>query len=176
MPNDRAGYRFAKTRNRGLRNGQIPDARISGKTKEQSSCEMTTASCVATDKSHAVSPAISLAVNPASSREKQITETQGNQSSNQSGYKSKDSKPNCYACLHRRGLLGDAHSECKNPRISQQDAIISPFMLIHGLNPPAAKRLNVSGSLHGIKSGWFMWPINFDPVWLLTCDGFEAKP
>jgi hypothetical protein len=37
------------------------------------------------------------------------------------------------------------------------------------------KRLNVVGDSHGIKKGWFLWPINFDPTWLLTCDGFEGK-
>ena len=40
---------------------------------------------------------------------------------------------------------------------------------------PAMKRLNISGNAHGIKSGWFYWPINFDPVWLESCNGFEAK-
>jgi hypothetical protein len=28
---------------------------------------------------------------------------------------------------------------------------------------------------HGICNGWFIWPINFDPVWLENCDGFESK-
>jgi len=22
---------------------------------------------------------------------------------------------------------------------------------------------------------WFIWPVNFDPVWLENCDGFEPK-
>jgi hypothetical protein len=37
----------------------------------------------------------------------------------------------------------------------------------------AAKTLNISGDIHGIKHGWFNWPWNFDPVWLLSCNGFE---
>ena len=35
--------------------------------------------------------------------------------------------------------------------------------------------LNITGDPHGIKMGWFQWPFNFDPCWLLTCDGFEEK-
>lgn len=42
-------------------------------------------------------------------------------------------------------------------------------------NAPAMKRLNVAGDNHGIRSGWFLWPLNFDPTWLLTCDGFEKN-
>jgi hypothetical protein len=39
------------------------------------------------------------------------------------------------------------------------------------------KKAIVKGHLHGIKKGWFSWPNNYDPVWLLECDGFdESKP
>lgn len=61
-------------------------------------------------------------------------------------------KPNCYKCVHRLSVPGDAHSRCNN-----FDA-------------------NVQGNAHGIRSGWFMWPFNFDPVWLVSCDGFSDKP
>jgi len=47
----------------------------------------------------------------------------------------------CYKCIHRRNIPGDAHTRCSNP---------DPDM---------------TGDEHGIKSGWFMYPINFDPVW-----------
>lgn len=60
-------------------------------------------------------------------------------------------KPDCYQCIHRRDLTGDCHSDCMNT---------------------TAK---VTGHAHGIKKGWFQWPYNFDPTWLLTCDGFAPK-
>jgi len=60
-------------------------------------------------------------------------------------------KPNCYDCKHRRGIAGDAHSSCVN------------------------LRAKVRGDAHGIRSGWFSWPYNFDPVWLENCTGFEDK-
>jgi len=39
----------------------------------------------------------------------------------------------------------------------------------------SAAGLNIAGDPHGIKNGWFMWPLNFDPIWLRNCDGFERK-
>jgi hypothetical protein len=62
-------------------------------------------------------------------------------------------KPNCYKCVHRRTIPGDAHSRCN-----------------------AMKVAKVSGHEHGIRSGWFRWPLNFDPVWLLSCDSFSCDP
>lgn len=64
------------------------------------------------------------------------------------------SKPDCYKCKHRRNLIGDCHSRCVHPR---------------------GDKVSVKGNLHGIKNGWFFWPVNFDPVWLDYCDGFEQK-
>ena len=62
-----------------------------------------------------------------------------------------DKKPNCYECIHQRTLPGDAHSQCAN------------------------RKAEVRGNPHGIKNGWFMWPYNFDPVWLESCNGFTQK-
>lgn len=63
-----------------------------------------------------------------------------------------DEKPDCYACVHRRRLPGDCHSRCNNV---------------------GAK---VVGHDHGMSMGWFKWPVNFDPVWLVSCDGFSDRP
>lgn len=61
-------------------------------------------------------------------------------------------KPNCYECVHRGEVPGSCHSSCKR-----------------------TKPTKVKGNEHGIKSGWFNYPFNFDPVWLEKCDGFEGK-
>lgn len=62
-----------------------------------------------------------------------------------------DKKPDCYKCCHRQPILGDTHSSC------------------------SAVTANVLGHANGIKQGWFHWPWNFDPAWLLQCDSFKAK-
>jgi hypothetical protein len=42
-------------------------------------------------------------------------------------------------------------------------------------NKENAAKLNIKAVSHGIRMGWFMWPVNFDPTWLLNCDGFTEK-
>jgi hypothetical protein len=37
------------------------------------------------------------------------------------------------------------------------------------------QELGVVGNPHGIKNGWFFWPLNFDPVWLEACNGFTER-
>lgn len=57
----------------------------------------------------------------------------------------------CYSCQHRRDIPGDAHSRCAG----------------------AIYRDQVTGNEHGIRSGWFFWPFNFDPVWLESCTNYS---
>jgi hypothetical protein len=57
----------------------------------------------------------------------------------------------CFKCKHKRSIPGDCHIECAN------------------------KQAKVVGHEIGKKKGWFFWPFNFDPVWLVSCDGFEPK-
>ena len=61
------------------------------------------------------------------------------------------SKPNCYECIYRGEVPGDAHSSCSN------------------------KEAKVTANETGIRRGWFFHPYNFDPVWLLICTGFKKK-
>lgn len=56
----------------------------------------------------------------------------------------------CYLCKYRRKIPGDAHLLCVNP---------DPEM---------------DGTEHGIRNGWFMYPINFDPNWKTKqCSNFK---
>ena len=47
----------------------------------------------------------------------------------------------CYSCLHKRTVPGNAHIRCVNP---------DPTM---------------TGHPHGIANGWFFYPLLFDPTW-----------
>lgn len=60
-------------------------------------------------------------------------------------------KKNCYKCIHRRDVPGDCHSSCVN------------------------ENCKVTCMRYGYNQGWFLFPYNFDPVWLTSCDGFEEK-
>jgi hypothetical protein len=79
-------------------------------------------------------------------------------------------KVSCYDCKHRGEVPGDAHSSCNYP--GTNSGLLDMF---NPNNRPIAKKLNIQADAHGIASGWFMWPCNFDPVWLENCDGFESK-
>jgi hypothetical protein len=58
----------------------------------------------------------------------------------------------CYLCKHRRNVPGDMHSACAMP---------DPDM---------------TGSVHGIINGWFLYPISFDPIWKTKdCNNFEER-
>lgn len=82
----------------------------------------------------------------------------------------KSNKPNCYECKWRGDLLGDCHSKCEHPVATGPQGLAACFV------PELAKAiLGVVGSSHGRRRGWFSWPLNFDPVWLESCNGFEKK-
>ena len=92
-------------------------------------------------------------------------------------------KPNCYKCLHRGEVPGSAHSSCTHPKAGGKDAGANVFAILASvgrggavIDVDGAEALNIRGHAHGIRSGWFNWPYNFDPTWLEACDGFEAKP
>jgi len=36
-------------------------------------------------------------------------------------------------------------------------------------------KLNIKGTSYASENYGFKWPVSFEPVWLLNCDGFEAK-
>jgi len=58
----------------------------------------------------------------------------------------------CYSCKFMREVPGNAHIKCIYP---------DPYMI---------------GSDHGIKNGWFFYPILFDPVWKeKLCNNYEEK-
>jgi hypothetical protein len=52
-----------------------------------------------------------------------------------------DMRNECYYCEFRKKLPGSAHSMCEFPD------------------------REMTGDEYGIESGWFMYPINYDPVW-----------
>jgi len=87
-----------------------------------------------------------------------------------------EKKFDCYKCKHRRTIPGDAHSACYHPKVNQDDNMFGAIAdMVAGKSNKAWQELNIQGHPQGIRSGWFMWPVNFDPTWLLNCDGFEPK-
>jgi hypothetical protein len=89
-------------------------------------------------------------------------------------------KPKCYTCEYRRNIPGDTHSRCYHPDVQiindNPIANIASLMGKHlGMPPIGMDVLGVTASEHGIKNGWFVWPLNFDPIWLESCNGYTTK-
>jgi len=89
-------------------------------------------------------------------------------------------KPNCYECEYRGTLPGDCHSKCLHPKVKEvvEDPLATLMSMMRGplpIPPSVGAQLNIKGNSHGIQKGWFNWPVNFDPVWLESCDGFTEK-
>ena len=82
--------------------------------------------------------------------------------------KSDPSNPLCYSCKFRGTVPGSAHSMCNiSPDTSMVDSLLVGMTGTDGVT--------VKGNPHGVKNGWFMWPVDFDPVWLENCEGYENK-
>ena len=87
---------------------------------------------------------------------------------------------NCYDCKFRGPVAGSGHSCCNIVPVHQQFQLYLAYlqgkqlMVIRkpGEDPIPALKLDP----HGVKKGWAMWPINFDPVWVSECQFFTSKP
>lgn len=61
-------------------------------------------------------------------------------------------KTDCYQCVNMRKVPGNYHIRCANP------------------DP------NMTGHPHGIRMGWFIYPLLFDPVWMTKeCSNYTDK-
>ena len=81
--------------------------------------------------------------------------------------------PDCYKCKYRSNVPGDRHSQCLYP--GNEDTLLTMFGIHTKNNVNNAIQLNIMAAAHGVSKGWFNWPMNFDPIWLRNCDGFQSK-
>jgi len=85
----------------------------------------------------------------------------------------------CYNCKFRSDALGSAHSKCNIISCSNNegsDALeyliaSGKYQLINGETKEPLVKLNE----HGVKNGWALWPINFDPIWVESCNFYTEK-
>ncbi len=76
----------------------------------------------------------------------------------------------CYKCRYRGDLPGDTHSCCRYPGVRT-----SVPAILDKENTGIQTALGITADRYGFSKGWFFWPANFDPVWLLSCKGFTPK-
>ena len=95
-----------------------------------------------------------------------------------------DKQLNCYSCAYRGEVMGSAHSCCKHPMIEQP--LLKSMLILKlisgslstnptGLVASTTKeddKIEVSfqdWSETGIRNGYVLFPIDFDPIWLNHC-------
>ena len=66
----------------------------------------------------------------------------------------------CYSCVHRASVPGDAHIQC----MKFQD-ILGENAFTVAAHPNRVDGVP-KGDPHGIRSGWFVFPFNYDPTWM----------
>lgn len=94
----------------------------------------------------------------------------------------KAAKPDCYKCICRKEILGDAHSRCGHPDAAAGTDPLMQLMVTFAsvgrcapVVGPAAVAFGIRANLFGVNNGWFQWPFNFDPRWLEACNKFQIK-
>jgi hypothetical protein len=96
--------------------------------------------------------------------------------------KEKVEKHNCYVCKHRQDVIGSTHSSCHHPKLGDMpdNPILGMMAILGGVRrvptiQAGIRELGIQADPHGVRRGWFIFPYNFDPVWLRACNGFEPK-
>jgi hypothetical protein len=102
----------------------------------------------------------------------------------------KNSGSLCYRCKYRGKVSGSEHSKCNHPmcRALVENKTLDLFATLGSVgrfqNPIIGtikyryvyvfpiEGLFVKAHMHGVESGWFNFPFNFDPRWLIDCSGF----
>ena len=84
----------------------------------------------------------------------------------------------CYKCKFRGGVIGSAHSSCSVIRQAHPEkGSLLELVLAGGQIKMSDSEGNPLVELNqwGVKNGWAMWPIDFDPVWIDNCKFFSTK-
>ena len=72
----------------------------------------------------------------------------------------------CYSCIHRRSVIGSAHSSC----VALPAPLGISFLMHiyqHGNTKGLEEHIDIDS--HGIKNGWASYLMDFDPIWIKHC-------
>lgn len=97
---------------------------------------------------------------------------------------------NCYGCRYRGPAnSGSVHSKCEHPNIGDlsQDSLLKLFSIFASVDRvpsimfspkvlDSMEKLGITVDETGFKNNWVNWPFDFDPIWILTCEGFVELP
>jgi len=90
---------------------------------------------------------------------------------------------NCHDCKYSRPVPGDAHISCVHPGIkTSNNPLMRALNIFFGnsintnetetyTGPP----FQITTNPHGVRNGWVIFPVNFDQIWIDSCNGFTQK-
>lgn len=85
---------------------------------------------------------------------------------------------NCHKCKFKGSVPGSAHSSCSVLRQADpENGPLLELMISGGQVSMTDNNGNPLVKLNpwGVKNGWAMWPIDFDPTWVDDCKFFADK-
>lgn len=88
---------------------------------------------------------------------------------------------NCHECKYKGSVPGSAHSTCGHDvaEIYKPLAMMKFAVGVGTINPFPEYQLDnkpiIEFDAHGVRSGWCLWPFDFDPCWVKHCGLFELK-
>ena len=85
----------------------------------------------------------------------------------------------CRGCLHSR-LINTTDSRmlaCHHPATAQahRNPMADVVRRLGNALPYPVPGLAVEAYPDGVELGLFAWPWRFDPIWLVSCDGYEPE-
>jgi hypothetical protein len=81
---------------------------------------------------------------------------------------------NCFECIHHDTIPGNAHLLCKHPEGKNPANMLLAYFRQQACNPNLGV-LGIVVNEHGLQNGWVFWPLNFDSIWIESCNGFQMK-
>lgn len=77
-------------------------------------------------------------------------------------------KNNCYKCPFRGSVPGSVHTRCNHPVVASCGEQVLKG-IVTGREPFLTNgegQTVLEFDKHGVRMGWCLWPINFDPTWV----------
>jgi hypothetical protein len=82
----------------------------------------------------------------------------------------------CFDCKHMVELPGNTHIACGHPDTDMaREERLAMVQKVSAGDGKLGGPLEIQGDDHGCRMGWFWWPINFDPTWLVHCKGLTVR-
>lgn len=82
----------------------------------------------------------------------------------------------CNKCVFKMDNTGSHHVACTIPTLAN---IPEVGFLSEVMARAHQEHISIGGVIvingHGVRNGWAMYPLNFDPIWIEQCNFYKEK-